>query len=278
MRQNVPMRKTLLLFAAGVLVLGSCSPRIYLPDRTNAPMLREAGEVKLTSSLKLQSNENAPKTALSPSFDFAASPIKNLGVIASYRSTNRYSNDENLFDSDEQDSIKYTGHRTELGVGYYLPFGNRGLFEVYGGVGFGSIKRENMRKYEGNYEAKYFQAFIQPSIGFYANDVFDMCGGFKVNIHKYNSFKTDTASFRFEFTDPKVDIEKPTFVLLGPFMNLNVGYQYAKFNMQFGFNFNVGKPELRIETPFYMSLGLTLAVAPRFWRGEDNDRKSRRYN
>lgn len=271
------MKKTLLLLASGALLIASCSPKIYLPDRTNAPMLREAGEVKLTSSLKLQSNTNAPRTALSPSFDFAASPIKNLGIIASYRKTNRYSDDEDLFDIDYQDSIKYTGSKGEFGLGYYLPFGGRGLFEVYGGVGFGSIKRDNLRGYAGNYEAKYFQAFLQPSIGFFASDVFDMCGGFKINIHKYNNFKTDTASLRFEFTDPKVDIEKPTFVLVGPFMNLNVGYQYAKFNMQFGANFNVGRPELRIETPFYMSMGLTLAVAPRFWRGEDKSRKSREY-
>ncbi|HRO42327.1 MAG TPA: hypothetical protein PL009_05800 [Flavipsychrobacter sp.] len=264
---------TFLFVAVAALSISACSPRIYLPDRTNAPMLREAGEVKLTSSLKIQNNANAPRTVLSPSLDFAASPLKGLGIIASYRSTNRYANEEDFYNNYYyQDSIRYSGSRVEFGVGYYLPFGGRGLFDIYGGVGFGSIERSNQRGYFGNYDAKYFQAFLQPSIGFAAGDVFDMSGGMKINIHKYNNFKTDTISFRYEFTDPNVDIETPTFLMLGPFMNMNVGYKYAKFNMQFGANFNINKPHLRIETPFYLSMGITLAIAPRFWRGEERER------
>ena len=255
----------------------SCAPRIYLPDRTNAPMLREAGEVKLTSSLKIQNNTNAPHTVVSPSFDLAASPVKGLGIIASYRSTNRYADENDIYDYSFQDSIRYSGSRAEFGVGYYLPFGSRGLFDIYGGVGFGSVNRDNLQNYYGNYEAKYFQVFLQPSIGFYANDVFDMCGGIKINFHKYNNFKTDTISFRYEFTDPKTDIEDPTFLMLGPFMNLNVGYKYAKFNMQFGANFSASKPYLRIETPFYLSMGVTLAIAPRFWNGGANRREAPQY-
>jgi len=229
-------------------------------------MLREAGDVKLTSSLKIQNNTNAPRTVLSPSFDFAVSPLKGLGIIASYRSTNRYADEGDTYNYYYQDSIRYSGSRGEIGLGYYLPFGGRGLFEIYGGVGFGSIQRENLMNYYGNYDAKYFQVFLQPSIGFYANEVFDMCGGVKINIHKYNKFETDTFDFRYEFTDPKTDIEKPNFLILGPFLNMNVGYKYAKFNMQFGANFSASKPHLRVETPLYVSLGLTLAIAPRFWR------------
>ena len=123
-------------------------------------MLREAGEVKLTSSLKIQNNTNAPHTVVSPSFDLAASPVKGLGIIASYRSTNRYADENDIYDYSFQDSIRYSGSRAEFGVGYYLPFGSRGLFDIYGGVGFGSVNRDNLQNYYGNYEAKYFQVFL----------------------------------------------------------------------------------------------------------------------
>lgn len=264
------MRKQLLLscISIGILAITSCAPKIYLPDRTNAPMLREAGEMKLTSSLKVQNNANARHTVFSPSLDFAASPIQGLGIIASYRSTNRYSDEEDMYDYNYQDSIRYTGHRFEFGAGYYLPFGNRGLFDIYGGVGFGKLERSNLRNYFGNYDAKYFQIFLQPSIGFFAGEVFDMSGGVKLNFHRYSDFTADTASLRYDFTDPQTDIEDQTFLLLGPFMNLNVGYKYAKFNLQFGANFSATKPYLRIESPFYLSMGVTLGLAPRFWKGE----------
>lgn len=268
MKARVPISFILVFF---VNAFSSCSPRIYFPDRTNAPMLREAGEVKLTSSLKVQNNAEAPKTVLSPSFDLAVSPVKGLGIMACYRSTNRYSNEEDFYDYNYQDSIHYTGNRAEFGLGYYLPFGSRGLFDLYGGVGFGSLKRKNLQNYFGNYEAKYFQVFLQPSVGFYANDVFEMCGGVRLQLQKYSNFTTDTAKFRYEFTEPNTDITDPTFLIAGPFMNLNVGYQYVKFNMQFGANFSASKPHLRMEQPFYLSMGITLGLAPRFFHSHRDD-------
>jgi hypothetical protein len=258
----------------------SCAPKIYLPDRVNAPMLREAGEVKLTSSVKMQNNANAPHTVVSPSFDLAVSPVNGLGIIASFRNTNRYSDDNDAFNYTDQDSILYSGNKGELGIGYYMPFGGRGLFDLYGGFGFGSMYRDNLGGGAGNYRAGYYQLFVQPSVGFYANDVFDMCGGVRFSMHKYNKFATDTLSFRYEFTDPRTDLENPNFFILGPFINLNVGYQYIKFNMQFGANANISKPRLTMNNPFYMSLGLTFAFAPRFRLGEGTGGRSkdREYN
>jgi hypothetical protein len=238
-------------------------------------MIREAGEVSLTSSIKIQNNANAPHTVVSPSFDLAASPLQGLGLIASFRNTNRYSDDEDYFNYTDQDSILYSGNKGEFGLGYYLPFGGKGLFNLYGGFGVGSMYRDNLGGGVGNYKAGYYQLFLQPSVGFYANDVFDMCGGLRFIMHKYNSFKADDISFRYEFTDPKTDLENPNYFLLGPFMNLNVGYKYAKFNVQFGGNVNISKPQLRIENPFYLSMGLTLGLAPRFWNDEGRSKPQR---
>lgn len=271
-----------ILVLLSVLVFTSCAPKIYLPERVNAPMLRQAGDIKLTTSLKIQNNTNAPQTVLSPSFDFAASPVNGLGIIVSHRRTNRYADENDSYNGNYsyQDSVRYSGNRTEFGLGYYLPFGSKGLFEIYGGGSFGYMDRDNLQspKATGNYRASYYQIFLQPSLGFYAKEVFDLCGGIRFNLHKYTNFTSDNPAFRFEFTDPKVDLQNPTFLVIGPFMNMNVGYKYAKFNLQFGANFNAGKPRIRIETPFYLSMGVTLALSPRFWGAETDDQSRGRRN
>ncbi len=263
-----------LLIGCVIVVLSSCAPRIYLPDRVNAPMLQEAGEVKLTSSVKIQNNKASSITALSPSFDFAVSPAQNFGIIGSFRHTNKYADDDDDFDFNYQDSIRYTGNRAEFGAGVYVPMGRRGLFELYGGGGIGLLERNNLKRYAGNYQTRYYQIFVQPSLGFHVNDIFEFCGGMKFNIHKFHDFKSDTSAFRYEFTEPRVDIESPTFLIVGPFINLSVGHKYVKFNMQCGSNFNVGRPSLLANSfPFYVSMGITVGFAPRFNNMSDREAK-----
>ncbi|MBS1781541.1 MAG: hypothetical protein JSS78_00575 [Bacteroidetes bacterium] len=249
-----------------LIVFSSCTPSIYLPDRVNAPMLREVGEVRLTGSLKAQNNSVAPRNAVSPSVDFAISPMKNLGLIASYRSTNRYAAENDKYDFLKyQDSIHYTGNKTELGLGYYLPFGKRGLFEFYGGGAFGNIQRTNLRKYYGNLDATYFQVFFQPSIGFNIKDIFELSSGIRFNYHQYAHFNTDTSVFLKAYTKPKSDISSSYYVILSPYLNLNIGYQYVKFNIQGGFSLCATKPYLEPFSPFFLSTGLTFGLAPRFF-------------
>ncbi|MBS1777053.1 MAG: hypothetical protein JSS64_12325 [Bacteroidetes bacterium] len=247
-------------------IFSSCTPSIYFPDRVNAPMLREVGEVRLTGSLKTQNNTAAPQNALSPSVDLAISPIKNLGLIASYRSTNRYASENGRYDYLRyQDSIHYTGNKTELGLGYYLPFGKRGLFELYGGGAFGNIQRTNLRKYYGNIDAKYFQVFFQPSIGFNIKDIFELSTGIRFNYHQYSQFNPDTSVFSYAYTKPHLDIASSYYFILSPYLNLNIGYQYVKFNIQGGLSLCVSNPYLEPVFPFYLSTGLTFGLAPRFF-------------
>lgn len=244
--------------------LGSCSPKIYFPDRTNAPMLREAGEVKLNASVKVQNNANAAYTALSPSLDLAGSPCKNLGLMLSYRRTSRFSDEESIYSHSYQDNIQYTGNRIEFGAGYYHYFGGKGLFEFYGGWGTGAINRKNLRGYSGNYQAGYYQVFIQPAVGFSAKEVFEFSGGMKFRIHKFTRFHSDAPGMEYEFTDPEVNLTDPLYVISGPFMNFNAGYRYVKFNLQAGADWGFTKPWLKINSPFYLSIGLNFSFAPRY--------------
>lgn len=259
---------SLLAFSAlSLLALGSCSPKIYFPERTNAPMLREAGEVKLTSSLKLQNNSAGSKNSFSPSLDFAFSPIQGLGIMGSFRGTSRYADEDDFGIYQNQDSIYYSGNKGEFGLGYYLPFGRKGLFEVYAGGAFGNGERQNLRQTGGDYKTKYYQVFIQPELGFNANDIFELSGGIRFNYHKYSYFQSPDPNVRYYFTDPQTDIKDNYFLFVCPFINFNVGYRFVKFNAQFGLNGNIGRPRLILgNSPWYASMGLTFGFAPRFLR------------
>lgn len=254
-----------------ILVFASCSPKIYLPDRVNAPMLREQGDVKLTSSFKMQNPFVGNGFGFSPSFDLAASPVKGLGIITSYRSTSRYANDDEWYNYGDQDSIHYTGNKYELGLGYYKTFG-KGIFECYGGYAFGNMNRDNLKFYQGSYKTDFSQVFIQPCIGLYGKDVMDFGGGMRVSYHWFDNFRSDDPAARYAYTSPRSDIESNTYVILAPYIQVNVGYKYVKFNAQLGANFSAGNPTLlQGNLPFYASVGATFAFAKRFLNKEDRD-------
>ncbi len=267
------MKQKAHLFALSILLVvcfSSCSPRIFLPDRVNTPMLQEAGDVKLVSSIKIQNQSVAPGLGQSSSFDFAASPVNHLGLMASFRNTNKYANDDDwdLFGGNNaQDSIHYSGNRFEFGAGYYTKFGSKGVFEFYAGGATGQINRDNLRNLGGEYKAKYYRVFIQPAVGFNSKDIVEINGGIRFAYQKYTDFQSKDSSMRYEFTNSNADIAKLNFIFIEPFVNFSFGYKYVKFNLQPGFTTNVSTPSLYNNLCFYLSMGLTLQIAPRFRDG-----------
>jgi len=251
---------------AGLLLLtASCSPRIFLPDRVNAPMLKEAGEVKLTASAKTAAQTVAPGLGWSPSLDLSGSPLKGLGLMASYRNTNKYADEDSWVNNhDSQDSIYYSGRRLEFGAGHYLTFGRKGVFEIYGGGGFGRLSRTNMRNGSGNYHTDYYRFFLQPAVGFIHKDAIEIGGGMRFTYQRYHNFTAADPDLRYRFTNPQADISRVNFYFVEPFINCSFGYKFIKFNIQPGFSNNLSSPMLDNNLSFYLSMGLTFQFAPRF--------------
>lgn len=260
------MRFALFISISLLLTLAACSPGIYLPERTNAPMLRESGEMKLTSSLKLQNNPTNGKSNFSPSLDFAVSPVKGMGITGSFRSISRYATNNSFSYSTLHgiDSFHFKGSKGELGLGYYFPFGQKGLFDIYAGGALGNLQC-NIIGMSGNwYKTQYHQIFLQPSVGFHVKDIFEISGGIRFNYHKYSYFRSSDPETRYSFTNSNTDIEDDYFLFVCPFLNLNIGYKYVKFNAQIGFNNSAGNTRLTNNGALYASVGLTFAFAPRF--------------
>lgn len=250
------------------LLFCSCSPRIYFPDRTNVPFLSEAGETKLTASAKIQNQSASSKVAFSPSLDFAVALTDNIGIMASFRNTNRYANDDDWLysNSNSQDSIHYSGNRFELGAGYFMPFGTKGHFEVYGGFGSGNINRDNLRDLGGNYTSKYYRIFIQPAVGMKVKDIIEFGGGMRFAYQRFNAFSSDDPDLQYDFTHSRAEIENTGFFFWEPFVHFAAGPKYVKFNLQAGFGLDMTTTQLYNNSPFYLSLGITFDLAPRFWK------------
>jgi hypothetical protein len=256
------------LFAFALLcTFSACSPRVFLPERANVPMLREAGEVKLTSSIKIQNQSAAPGNGWSPSLDLSGSPIQNMGLLFSYRSTDKYAIEDDWFSSrDFRDSVHYAGKRLEFGAGYYNNFGKRGHIEIYGGGAFGKFQRDDLKGRQGEFETRYYRIYLQPALGFYVRDAFELSGGARFTYQRFTDFLSPDAGLRYQFTTPAADISRVPLYFVEPFVNISAGYKYVKFNIQPGFSNNISRPRIDNNLSFYMSMGITFQIAPRFFK------------
>lgn len=262
------LRRLLPLFA--LLLTASCQPRLYFPDRANAPALSEAYEGKLILSMKPQttSSDSLGKRhgqGSSFSMDAAFSPADHIGIIASYRRLNH------KYLSEDSDFYgwgfggDYTGNRYEIGAGYYDRIGGKGRADIYFGYGNGSLDRRGWIYPERNFSVRYHRFFLQPSIGA-GNDVFLINGGFRLAWHTYYDFLSPDPALRYHILDDNSDIHGEFSGFIEPFINMEVGYKFAKFNMQTGWTAQIFGSKVGAGVPFYVSLGLVFHLKPGYFK------------
>jgi hypothetical protein len=269
-----------LLSALFVVFLCSCQQKMYFPDRANTPGLIEAYEGKATFSIKPQTNDlgdidsgrSSNGAILSPSFDIAFAPANHFGIIASYRSTlNRYIKEESSTIFTEKNvGGKFSGHRFEIGAGYFNTFGSRGKVEVYGGYANGVLKRRGIRRLNYDYDTRYHRYFVQPAIGFGTNR-FSFTAGIRFALHKYYDFKALNDPTLKYYIAGDINVENGLFPFVEPFVNFEFGSEYIKFNAQVGFGSQMTQDNRVSGTaPMYVSLGVVGHYAPRFSRHEES--------
>jgi len=257
-----------------VTMLSSCSEQLYFPSRATAPGVREAMDTKLVVSAKVQDNSGAgnQSRAISPAADLAFSPVDHLGLTLSYNGvTNRKSNDDN-------DIAVYNGHRFDGGAGYYSNFGRLGFFEMYGGVGGGYISLNGQPDHA--FTTHYTHAYLQPAAGV-GNQKFMITGGIRIMYQYYYNFESSNPDLPYTITSNQGqrlgNINGSSFLMIEPFINMEVGYKYIKFNLQTGFSGQAaGEGNITGSSlPAYMSLGIVFNYAPRFSKDDPSGRKKR---
>jgi hypothetical protein len=154
-----------LIAGLAVMVIELCStscgtPVLYVSNSVQMPLLKEKGEVKASAALE-ESN------GLTYSFQGAYALTNDLGFIGSY-----------LFSLQGTDSMYSATSFGEIGLGYHHAFDQVGVFEVYGGLGFGKVRNgwshhsfsgfgsdDSDIRADTTETASYFRPFIQADFG-----------------------------------------------------------------------------------------------------------------
>lgn len=214
-----------ILFFGMLLILTGCVT-LYKPNAIHSPMLKEKGEINTSASLGLSGCGLYNVQA-------AYAISKHTGVMIDGMYHNRRINSA---DSSVEKLNMFFG---EAGAGYFTTFGNgkNGLFQCYGGGGYGSTKDKIANANQPNPEvnAKYFNIFIQPGLALTGKNfevAFDLRANyvrlFDIHAYLYDEFEFWNTDFKF-YSDTTIN-----FMNLEPAVTLKAGGERLKGVVQFG--------------------------------------------
>jgi hypothetical protein len=278
-----------IIFFASLSFLNSCTvPKalfVHTPDQVNAPGFKEKGEVKFDISL-------APPIYIGPgacaglnySGSLAYAATNHLGIVASYNGGNThlnnytYSSYTNNYSGDTAgEQIFLHAHVFDIAAGYFNPISKRSKFEAYGGVGFGSIENISAYADPGGYSGKYYRLFLQADYGV-GGRYFSFTCGAKLLYKKFDDFEVSPNAMIDSF--PISQIRSKPFIFFQPFVEAQSGYKFIRFHVQAGIQMPLSQPSgaevmsdiysgggyIYITSAVYIDFGITLQLAPRFFR------------
>ncbi|MBT8229977.1 MAG: hypothetical protein KJO50_06930 [Bacteroidia bacterium] len=194
--------------------MNSCRT-VYTPNMHNVPLFKEKDEFRGTFGFN--------------DFQLAYSPISHLGLMMNAQYHNGGSYSEPFEDGSAR---KYL---IEGGIGYYRNFERSGVFELYGGGGYGGVSFDHSSDSEFSaYNSKLSRFFIQPSIGF-TSEFFDL--SFSMRFIRLNYFDHDISEYEpgsaFDEDYDLRELNDHIYTFLEPGITLRVGWNQVKFHMQF---------------------------------------------
>lgn len=258
--------KTASLMLTILLALSGCNRYYYAANQHNVPLFREKNEARLSGAFTAGDYVGGFEIQGGYSITKGLAVIGNACVINSGSDQGR-------------------GHLYELGAGYYHPFrpeapriSGKFVFEIYGVAGLGAAK--DYYCYPGYAGTNFFKSYVQPSIGF-TSDIVDVAGSVKIGVlHFYNVRHTfsDTCTnpsssaipddvSPFEMIHELQRLEShQTLACFEPAITFRIGYQYAKFCIQFGGSFLSSSDAQYLNSNVNLNFGVVVFLAPRYWK------------
>jgi hypothetical protein len=181
-----------------------------------------------------------------------------IGIIANI---NHFSDKGVELDIDDEDySTKIKGNTGELGVGYYLPFAKKFIFETYGGFGRTNIKTTyEWASVARNSTVKATSYFLQPAVGYYKKNVrLALSARFRVVDYRSVQYEPELDLFAQETL---IDLQNnPTVCLIEPAFTFRAGGEHVKFQTQVGLSFLLGKDSMVIYDPLNVNFGIVFSI------------------
>jgi hypothetical protein len=233
-----------------ILMFSSCISLYYAPNSQNVPLFTGKNETEASLAIQFGS------LTLGCDIDLAYSVTNHLGLMANYNHWGAKKKSM-LPNSDVEFEISGKSDLFELGAGYFLPFRDKFVFEVYGGMGWGGVKNE----YESSKESKltFNRYFLQPSCGYYNKKV-NLAFSLRLSGVDYKHFKFDPGVDTDDKSDLQYIMDSPFAFYLEPAFTFRVGGEYLKFQFQVAISENLNNPDLVYE-PLCITAGL-IAIFP----------------
>lgn len=278
----------LLLFCT--LSLSSCYQNMHFADRANSPGLTKRGELKAVAAFKPTVSEAVPDTTgarsintsvVSPEIDVAYAITDHIAITAGYTSVlNRYVEENRVRGLGRDRTRSYYDttigglivlHGGEVGAGYFGKTNKAFKYGIYGTLGFGGVKRRGIVLPNYNYTTNFFKYSIQPEVGLGPNGgkIFSFTAGGRITGFKYYNFKSNDPLTKYAVGEysPKygLDVTNRMFYYFEPYVNLEVGYQFVKFNFQVGFTAGLSDESTSIGDSPYLSIGVLFHRDPAYF-------------
>ncbi len=235
------MKKLRIILITGLFGLTACSPKYYVPNTQNVPLLSEKNEVDLTLS------GNGEKVE----FQGAYAITGHLGVKA---------NAGWFIPSDLDNGNGGKGNFIELGAGYFTKVSENDnwIFETYGIAGFGTMENhlpstlEDYPLTTGKIKANLLRVGIQPNFG-YKTKHFAIAVSSRFVHLSYDQIRGDL-TFNNKDQQEYLRNHNSNF-LIEPALTIKGGFERIKLQLQYGYSFNVTDFNFKQERPF-ITVGL----------------------
>ncbi len=229
----------------GVLsfILFGCSPKYYVPNTQNVPIINARGKVNLTVAGNANQVELQGAVGITKKFALQA----NGGFVVP---------------KNESNGNGGSGKFIEAGLGYYKNIGPFFLFDTYGLIGLGEMENHfptTVSTYPlttGKISANMLQVGLQPSISFHMN-YFSISGSAKIGSLNYSKI---VGSFIFDTVDQINYLnDHKSNVMVEPALTVRAGLTKIKLQIQLIKSFNLSTSNFKQDNTL-LSVGLNFRI------------------
>lgn len=243
---------SLLALISLFFALNGCMPCYYSPNSHNVPVFTGKGQANGTFSFLFGA------VSTGANVQGAVAITDHIGLMANY---NHFSGrgESGTWNGEDYSSTS-TSNMGEVGLGYYLPFQNKMVFETYAGIGASEIATDYERwDGDGSSTVHTTTYFIQPSIAYY-----------KKNIRLAFSSRLRAINFRDISYNTRlgddaiqglIDLQDyPTYGFFEPAFTFRAGGKVAKFQIQVGLAVPLGQTYVIEYDPVNINIGMVLSL------------------
>lgn len=230
-------------------ILNSCTHYYYVPNTQNVPLLREKKEFQ--GAILVGGSEE----------------LKTLEVQAAYAVTNNLAVMTNFLavKGGERPGNNWgNGKYLEGAVGYYKPFDEYVVAEVYAGLGVSNQHHQyGTETYsEGTADLSFMKFFLQPSVGF-TFKYFDIAVSSRLSRLSFYTIDNNITKGSYELYYVDTIAQNKVSYLFEPALTLRGGWENIKVQVQLSYSKNLSYPNLKFEDT-NASVGLIYTIANRY--------------